>query len=541
MFAAIAVVTMIALVSYAVLAQPAAYEPVRDVYRIRASGCTAPHSDRVLTGFKIRGEAGIYTALHGVVDCDGGVSATTGDWSATYTDLRIVKADIEHDIALLWSRELPLSGGLSRVQSARDGDFMARIIVVGYPKGLLDQSETEVKVPYQKMLRQVVQPEAHKYLQSRSSPSLTETIYEVRGHLTPGHSGAPLLDKRSRVLAIGNGGLDLGRIEMAWAIPIVDVDLKPVSREASNTLSPETIAALEKLKYNVSPEFAFNYTPPVEDQPEPLRLSPTTHWDSRLDAQFIKVADDGIFEFGSTYAEATKSLKICAEYSGDLCAWEAFKDEILEPDSRSKGTLPDFWIMETEVTNAQYDQCVRAGGCRELGPANRTPGPATHPVRLRDAQDALNFAAWACGRLPTELEWEKAARGPDAYLYPWGNEWNARNANSCGSECAKPVRTRVSLYNDGYQDTAPVTEFKNGRSPYGLYNMAGNVREWVARDPTRQAVSNFSEAYMLKGGSFYDFPDVMRAADRLRSPVDNDGTITAGLRIARDSAAGACR
>ena len=138
--------------------------------------------------------------------------------------------------------------------------------------------------------------------------------------------------------------------------------------------------------------------------------------------------------------------------------------------------------METEVSNAQYDACIAEGSCNSPSPSQRTPGKPDHPVILGDVQYAVQFADWACGRLPTELEWEKAARGPDGLVYPWGDRWDYRLANSCGAECDKKPLTDIELESDGYPTTAPVTAFADGRSPYGLYNMAGNVREWVERD-----------------------------------------------------------
>ena len=75
----------------------------------------------------------------------------------------------------------------------------------------------------------------------------------------------------------------------------------------------------------------------------------------------------------------------------------------------------------------------------------------------------------------------------------------------CGAECDKKPLTDIELESDGYPTTAPVTAFADGRSPYDLYNMAGNVREWVERDFSRPFSQQ--DMYMLKGGSFYDFPE----------------------------------
>lgn len=129
-------------------------------------------------------------------------------------------------------------------------------------------------------------------------------------------------------------------------------------------------------------------------------------------------------------------------------------------------TLDGFWIGQTEVTNAQYTRCVEANICT---PANNTrwndPAYADHPVANVDWEQANQYAAWAGGRLSTEAEWEKAARGTDQRSYPWGDQ------------VADPQRLN---YNFVHGDTTPVGQYTDGASFYGVLDMAGNVEEWVA-------------------------------------------------------------
>lgn len=257
--------------------------------------------------------------------------------------------------------------------------------------------------------------------------------------------------------------------------------------------------------------------------------------DSVLLSDFVHIPA-GNFFYGSTQSEIEKGLSICQQYSGNKCHIRDFDNEIFSGNTDFFGgsnsiPIDEFWIMEHEVTNAQFDSCIQAGHCQVLTGNTRAHGLPDHPVRLLESSDAKDFARWACGRLPTELEWEKAARGTDSRIYPWGNEWVAQNANSCDDECSRATVTGVARPSDGYETTAPVISFDKGRSPYGLYHMVGNVREWVTTVWEHQGMDS---AYMLKGGSFYDFPDVMRSAERLRWPKDDDGTITAGFRIVRD-------
>lgn len=131
-------------------------------------------------------------------------------------------------------------------------------------------------------------------------------------------------------------------------------------------------------------------------------------------------------------------------------------------------TLDAFWIDGTEVTNAQYAWCVAAGDCS--APASNNYNDldyASHPVVTVSWYDAEKYCTWADRALPTEAQWEKAARGADQRIYPWGNELDCKKVNGGGSDC------------DGFSNTAPVGSFPAGASPYGALDMAGNVWEWV--------------------------------------------------------------
>jgi len=171
------------------------------------------------------------------------------------------------------------------------------------------------------------------------------------------------------------------------------------------------------------------------------------------------------------------------------------------PDEKPAHTisLPAFQIDTYEVTNGQYKLFVDATNRRlpdDWENGTYPPGKRSHPVVFVTWNDAHDFCVWAGKRLPTEEEWEKAARGTDGRLYPWGNEFDPRKANMPQSHSV---------------GTMPVGSFPQGRSPYGVYDMAGNVWEWTDSwakpypgSPIPTAHYFTGEYKVLRGGSWVD-------------------------------------
>jgi eukaryotic-like serine/threonine-protein kinase len=211
--------------------------------------------------------------------------------------------------------------------------------------------------------------------------------------------------------------------------------------------------------------------------------------------------------------------------------------------------LGGFWIDRTEVTVGQFAVFVAKAGHRttaeeqgwaytwvesagewqKVGGANwqhpQRPDSGAlddHPVVQVSWDDAAAYCAWAGSRLPTEAEWEYAARGPDGWAYPWGDTFDSTRANYCDATCT--TSWKDAAYNDGYSTTAPVGSYPAGASWCGALDLAGNVWESVAdwygdypsgrqTDPRGPSAGEFR---MMRGGAWDSEAGNVRAAFRNR-------------------------
>lgn len=204
---------------------------------------------------------------------------------------------------------------------------------------------------------------------------------------------------------------------------------------------------------------------------------------------------------------------------------------------RHKVTLSAFDLMETEVTVSQYGQFVQMAGHAQPEEPD-FPQEPDHPVVHLDWDDAATFCAWAGGRLPTEAEWEYAARGgSEGTIFWWGNQLTRDYANFGHSECCSGTAGGA----DNWVNTAPIGSFPaNG---LGFYDISGNVWEWVngwmddfyTDEPvTNPQPSEAGQLRVIRGASWLNYPEVWRLSVRLAFSGEAH-TSNIGVRCAREA------
>jgi formylglycine-generating enzyme required for sulfatase activity len=240
-------------------------------------------------------------------------------------------------------------------------------------------------------------------------------------------------------------------------------------------------------------------------------------------------------------------------------------DRSKESSPKRKVYLDAFFIDKYEVTNAEYGKYCKATGhsAPRYWPAGQMPtGRENHPVVCVNWTGAMEYANWAGKRLPTEAEWEKAARGTDGRCFPWGNDWSSSRCNSgarlskhgfnpnvgrrgwltAWEKWAKTKTGEELMAGGGY--TTPVGSFADGASPYGCMDMAGNVTEWCndgyldtyyRTAPDRNPPGPNNKAYIvLRGGSWICPSHVVECAYRgMAGPGESNVYI--GFRCAKNA------
>lgn len=172
-----------------------------------------------------------------------------------------------------------------------------------------------------------------------------------------------------------------------------------------------------------------------------------------------------------------------------------------EGDARRRLTLPSFYMDKYEVTTKRYTKFLQASGQKERERSNESSQASAgdRPIIGVDWRDVEAYCRYYGKRLPTEEEWEKAARGTDGRIYPWGNQEPTRDLASYDWD--KKQRWQ------GYSGLSPVGAYEAGKSPYGIYDLAGSVTEWTSSDYDR-------DTKVVRGGSWLVDAWTLRSAHR---------------------------
>ncbi len=261
----------------------------------------------------------------------------------------------------------------------------------------------------------------------------------------------------------------------------------------------------------------------------------------------------GTFVMGSTTTEMFDALKICRsptasarklEMLGAFACEDNGSLEVRLEGYAHEVTLPAFDIDRTEVRVADYERCVAVGVCTAAGFAagDARFDRADFPVTLVRWEDADRYCRWAHGRLPTEAEWEYAARGVRRRIFPWGDTYNPHLANHGA------LAHDATDASDGFAALAPVGSFPDGATPEGVLDLAGNVAEWVedfegeadpqgfgysalpAADPRGPPTGVF---HIVRGGSYASGAAWLRGASRGRLWLPRSANV--GFRCAADA------
>ncbi|MEA3459705.1 MAG: formylglycine-generating enzyme family protein, partial [Chloroflexota bacterium] len=251
-------------------------------------------------------------------------------------------------------------------------------------------------------------------------------------------------------------------------------------------------------------------TAPLSLTPAPIKMLPTsTPVPSPPTPTFTPVPAEKV------EVPMQKEVPMVAIPAGDLIMGSDLEDE------RPAHTVfvEAFEIDKFEVTNEQFARFVEEMGymtdAEKAGDsmAWRTyaEDKPNHPVVKVSWNDAVAYCEWCGKRLPTEAEWEKAARGTEGFVYPWGNEWALGKANTKES---------------GHRGTTIVGSFPDGASPYGVMDMAGNVSEWTTDWYKAYPGSDFTSPYfgekyrVIRGGGWFSDKELVRTTERSCSSVD---------------------
>jgi formylglycine-generating enzyme required for sulfatase activity len=512
-----------------------------------AEGADAPAARPAGSGVIVHSDGYILTASHVIANARRIFVVTAGEFRAPAT---LVSTDSEHDLSLLKIETVGLTeapigyAGVVRLDQ--------EIITVGFSFGLREVSVTRGRIAA---------------VRTRG----VQRVFQVDAAINPGNSGGPIFNRRGEVVGVmtskfahASGIVPEGMsfaVPISYATPLLanipDFDFATIGKgrkdferdgEAEDFVQ-EVVRTTVLIEIVRNTDTALMPSAPVADassksdastvvlprpQPSPVR-------DPALGAQDVEVIVRVNDQLRAAQQDELKQLaqRGIAPPEGMVVIpagefWMGAEDGLKDARPLHRVYLSSYWLDKYEVTNARYRQCVEGGGCTP--PKDRQVFDdlehAQYPVTNITWNQARSFCQWQGGRLPTEAEWEKAARGTDGRRYPWGNDGDIVKR-----------RARNGEVTAGIGGIEPVGRQAASSSPYGVFDLIGNASQWVkdwyaedfyqispARDPQGPLRGSFR---VLRGGAWNEAPSNLQASYRGWDEVTYWGP-TLGVRCAED-------
>ena len=508
----------------------------------------APPSERPSgTGVIVHADGYVLTAHHVIANARRVVVVMPGE---VRTSAIVVSTDAEHDLALLKAETVGLSEALLGQAGAVRLD--QEVIAVGFPFGLREVSVTRGRI-------------------AAVRTKGVQRVFQVDAAVNPGNSGGPLYNADGELIGIlttkfshPSGIVPEG---MAFAVPVsyatpllaniegFDFTAIGKGRNVKKTrkgkaAEDDRLAAMLRTTVRIETARAAEAMPPAamptpadavkrqdhapsvaQGQGEtrnPTHRAPDQAAIQQVNQQLQKVQQEQLQALAQQGVTAPEGMVLIPAGEFLMGAEDGLPD--MRPMHRVY--VSAYWLDQHEVTNRQYRQCMESGGCAppKDHSAYDEAARADHPVTNVTWSQARNYCGWRGKRLPTEAEWEKAARGTDGRLYPWGNSDDMVKVRSRPSEPAK-------------NGTVPVGSTEFARSPYGVADLVMNASEWVndwyaedfyrsspSRDPQGPARGSFK---VLRGGEPSERPLELRASYRGWDDMSYWGP-SVGFRCAKD-------
>jgi formylglycine-generating enzyme required for sulfatase activity len=501
------------------------------------------------SGVIVHSDGYILTAEHVIANAKRIFVLTAGEFRAPAT---LVSTDSEHDLALLKIETV----GLSEAPIGYAGTVRLdqEVITVGFSFGLRDVSVARGRIAA---------------VRTRG----VQRVFQVDAAINPGNSGGAVFNGRGEVVGVMTSkfshpsgivpeGMSFA-VPISYATPLLanipDFDFTMIGKGRKNgkrsgeskglaqevvrtTVLIETVRNTEVASTSLDPaQVAGGSTksdlPAVASpklQPSPLRDQATRSQDEKAVAWVngqIKAAQEDeskqLVQRGIVQPEGMVLIP-----AGEF--WMGAEDGLQDARPLHRVYLSSYWFDQYEVTNSRYRQCMEGGGCTP--PKDRLmfedPQRSQHPVTNITWNQARSFCQWLSKRLPTEAEWEKAARGTDGRRYPWGNDGEALKHHMSNRELTT-----------GAVEVDLVRRRAATASPYGVFDLIGSVSEWVkdwyaedfyqaspARDPQGPLRGSFR---VLRGGEWNEKSPNLQASYRGWDDVTYWGP-TLGVRCAAD-------